>query len=215
MLVYELLSIASRCILIYCFLYVVLSIGMVVVKFFKGERDNNSAWFRKIKKDVQANPLRRKRWVIVLIFTLVAYFATSAATLDVVGIHDLRLKPEGQYCFFVEAQRENGKTYTLPAQVRVNTFDGRDYYVEKVFFSNGGWLEFHNEDYIDIGESAYFYENDEEWRVKLLNEHAYSPHVTETNNAEGGDIIQMLAETIPVLFLLCACVIPLKETEEE
>ena len=130
-------------------------------------------------------------------------------------MNNLKLKPEGTYCFYVEATRNYSKTYTLPAQIRIEkeseeVGEGKErtytyYYIEKVIFSNGGYLDTGDLGSVEINEASYFYDNeDNEWELVLLNEHAYSPNVKETNNATWFDISFLSLEIISISILIYA-----------
>lgn len=149
---------------------------------------------------------------IILIVAAIAMLITNTAVHQLVGVNNLALKPEGTYCFYVEATRDSGKTYTLPAQIRVEkesdeVAEGKTrthtyYYIERVFFSNGGYLNTENCDYVDIGESTHYYDGENDWSLVLLNEHAYSPHVEETNNATWLEILFLMLESSCIGLLL-------------
>ena len=152
----------------------------------------------------------------ILIVALIANIVTDTTVHQLVGVHSLPSKPTGTYCFYVEASRYGGKTYTLPAEIRVEieTEDvGNDktetrkcYYIEKVFFSNGGWLDTADLYSIEINETVHFcdYDTDDEWKLTLINKHAYTPYVTETDNATPADVARMLADNFPIAFVLFA-----------
>lgn len=152
----------------------------------------------------------------ILIVALIANIVTDTTVHQLVGVHSLPLKPTGTYCFYVEASRYGGKTYTLPAEIRVETENedvGNDkletrkcYYIEKVFFSNGGWLDTVDLRSVGINETVHFcdYDTDDEWKLTLLNEHAYTPYATETDNATPTDVLRMLVDKFPIAFLLFA-----------
>ena len=223
MFIYKLLGYISSIAVFLCIITLGYYLFVAIRSLVKKEKLSYTDWIRTIKSEIlgfaggATQPL--------LIISLLATIITSTTVHQLIGIHNLEIKPEGTYCFYVEATRSGGKTYTLPAQIRVEketeeVAEGKSrtytyYYVEKVFFSNGGWLDFEHEDSVDINDTTLMCNDEDEWRIRLLNEHAYSPYVTETSNAESDDIAWMFVETIPVLFLLCACLIPLKETEEE
>ncbi len=186
-----------------------------------------------VKQKVNGHPFTFAKWIewisielsgfggylkTVLVISLIAVFVTSPAVHQLVGVHNLELKPEGNYCFYVEATRNGDKTYTLPAEISVRTeyeedIDGKSkskhvYHIEKVFFSNGGWLDTTDSEPVDIGASISFFDESENWlegdywKFVLLNEHAYSPYVNETNNAAFWDITIVLLEALCVGFLL-------------
>ena len=107
----------------------------------------------------------------------------------------------------MEATNEKGKTYVLPAEIDVviEYADqvSKEYYVKTVYFSNGGYLETYDMDSLDIGDHSWHETyNGDEWKIRLLNKHAYSPEVEETNNATSEDIASLIVELlIPAFFL--------------
>ena len=57
----------------------------------------------------------------------------------------------------------------------------------------------------EINEANFCYDKDNnEWIVTLLNKHAYSQYITETDNAKWYDIIFMVIKVISPSFLLYA-----------
>ena len=150
---------------------------------------------------------------LLLIVTLVSTILTNAAVHQLVGIHNLKIKPEGTYCFYVEASRIGGKNYTVPAEIKIEkeTEEVRDneertytyYYIERLFFSNGVEIEIDAWDSSQINEAAYHMDsNGNEWELTLINKHAYSPQMKETNNADWFDITILMIEVLSVSFLL-------------
>lgn len=215
MFIYRLLGVASYFVIMFSGIAVVIIIGRGIADFFKGKMQTLANWFESQKRDTQQSPGWRYGLITLYICTLMVYFATDTVTADILNFHDLRLKPDGQYCFYVEVQQGSGKTYTLPAQVRVYFFEDKYYYVEKAYFSNGESLTFDCDEHIEIDEPTELSANGRAWKVRLLNEHAYSPYVHETNNAEIDDVLIMLARPIPVLLMLCLCVIPIKGDDRD
>jgi len=153
---------------------------------------------------------------IILIVVAIAMLNTNPAVHQLVGVNNLELKPEGTYCFYVEAMRDGGRTYTLPAQIRVEnethdvgegkTRTYRHYYIERVFFSNGGYLDTVDTDSVDINESTSYYDGEDYWSLVLLNEHAYSPNVEETNNATWPEILFLIFKSACIGILLYSLV---------
>lgn len=151
---------------------------------------------------------------LLIVISLIGLLITSTAIHQLVGVHNLELKPEGTYCFYVEAQRQGSKTYVLPARVEVVKEEiDRDersvtirtyYYIKTVFFSNGGCLDVDDGETDPIGKPTDFWdiENDEDWELTLLNEHAYSPYVEETDNADWLDLTFLFLKITPHIFLL-------------
>lgn len=82
--------------------------------------------------------------------------------------HNIELKHRGTYCFYVKAPDGN-HSYTFPAQIfieeyekeeREKTYKYRFYFIEKVYFSNGGYLDFTKSFDVKINKRAYLYDQD-------------------------------------------------------
>ncbi len=151
-------------------------------------------------------------------FTLFAVLTLMSAvltetTLQKMGVYDLELLPEGQYCFYVELER-NDKTYTVPARIEISDeyktyYDshGREkeqkrtyYYIHNVYWSNGGYSTFENYEELDINHSVNIIDGREhEYSCTLLNEHAYTSQFEETQPPTKNYII-MLMESFCVIF---------------
>ena len=151
----------------------------------------------------------------LIIISSVALLLTSPTIHQLVGINNIKLKPEGTYCFYVEAKKQGEKTYTLPAKIRIEEEREevsenkeriyRFYYIEKVYFPNGGWLDTEDLDEVELNEASYFYDdNDDEWELTLLNEHAYTPEVAETNNATWIQIVFLSIGIASIIIVLYA-----------
>ena len=209
---YNLLKIISGITVVVCWLLLFFELWKVIKHVTRKE------WipFRSFVNDIKSQALGTAGRFSkpILIIALAGSVVTSTAVHQLVGVHDLRLKPRGTYCFYVEASNKNGKTYTLPAEIRVEieTEDvGNDkwethkyYYIEKVFFSNGGWLDVSDNSPTEIGDASYYYVRnaEEDWKLTLLNEHAYTPHVAETNNATPADSIRAFVNILPIVLCL-------------
>lgn len=178
--------------------------------FIKGYRYSFNEWVDKIGNDI--NGLAGKYTTIIMVISTIAMIITNTAMHQLVGVNDLRLKPTGTYCFYVEATKYGGKTYTLPAQIRIETEieevsenssrTYRYYFVDKVIFSNGGYLNTENMESIEINDRSRFYDNnDDEWELVLLNKHAYSPYVVETNNATWLDLMFLMIRVISIFIV--------------
>lgn len=116
--------------------------------------------------------------VRTLLITTIFIFLIFFGNFDIYAIcggKDIRLLSDGRYCYNVKISRENtnGKFYTLPASIRKETegFDESKYYIEKVFFKNGGNLVFDGDnDYVRYDGYDDFYDQDGvEWSVELTN----------------------------------------------
>lgn len=151
----------------------------------------------------------------IIIASLIALLLTNSAIHQLVGINNLNIEPDGTYCFYVAATKNGEKTYTLPAQIRVEEeheeVDERTekiyryYFIERVYFSNGGYLDTEDLDAVKIDEPAIFYDNsDNEWELILLNKHAYTPEIKETNNASWVAIAFLIVEVSSIAVVLYA-----------
>lgn len=162
---------------------------------------------------------------ILIIVSSIALLLTNPAIHQLVGINNLKIKPEGTYCFYVEATRNGEKTYTLPARVRVEEYREdederrvrvyRYYYIERIYFSNGGFLDTEDLDAVSINKPTVFYDdNDNEWKLILLNEHSYTPEVKESNNASWFSITILCIQAVSIVIVLFA-LSKSKKPEEE
>lgn len=154
--------------------------------------------------------------IIFLIVALIATPITSTAIHQLVGIHNLELKPDGEYCFYVKVSCSTDESYTLPAQIIkvTESFEAGEgksvkqtkYYIRRVFLANGGYLDNKDGDPVKIGESCSYYDSktEEELSFVLLNEHAYSPYVEESNNANWLSITLLLVKLALISFNLYA-----------
>ena len=167
-------------------------------------------WVGLIKREIYE--LLGRYAQAALIIALIAMLCSNTAVHQIVGIHNLEFKPEGTYSFYVEAIRDDGKSFTLPAQVRVEketdeVAEGKRrtftyYYIEKVCFSNGGYWNTKGTDPVDVNESTYYYDGEDGWSLVLLNEHAYSPEIQETNNVTTISLLLLALRSISIAILL-------------
>lgn len=113
---------------------------------------------------------------LFLIFTLL--FGSNYFVIKTFDSEDIRLMPDGTYCYYVKATNEKGKTYTLPANIS-KTEDS--YYVYNVYFDNGGYLYFHTGENFEFYETPEFEDQDErEWEIELTNWKTHHRKVNET-----------------------------------
>jgi hypothetical protein len=181
---------------------------------FTGNKYSFVEWIDEIGYELYSFPGKWSK--VILITSFVAMLLTNTTVHQLVGINNLELKPEGTYCFYVKATSPTGKSYTLPAQIRIEketdevgekTRTRTYFYIQKVYFTNGGYLDTDDGEPDEIDQASYFYEDFDDyasWDLVLLNEHAYSPYVHETNNADWLDLTFLSIETISFIIVLVA-----------
>lgn len=107
--------------------------------------------------------------VVLSVFILLALlFSNGYFLTEILKSEDLRLMPDGRYCYYVEATNEKGKTYILPAQI--NKTEG-DYFVDYIYFDNGGYLYFDWDEYAETFTDTIEDEDQDghKWRITLTN----------------------------------------------
>jgi hypothetical protein len=125
------------------------------------------------------------------------------------GCEDIRVMPEGTYCYYVKATNENGKTYTLPAKIEkiLDTYEYDEgktktktvYYINNVYFKNGGYLYF-EDCYTDYDTAEIFLDQrDRDWKIKITPYKAYHEKVLETNPNKPSKLILPFIEVIATL----------------
>lgn len=151
----------------------------------------------------------------ILIVTSIAGLLTNTTIHELVGVNNLKLKPEGIYCFYVKAMDETGETYIVPAEVEiekesedVGDWETRTYtyyYIKTVILSNDTYLYTEDTGNVEINQAVQFCDDDEKlWELVLLNEHAYSPMIQETNNATWIKVSFLIIKTFSNLISIYA-----------
>lgn len=162
------------------------------------------------ERNTIANKILGKSRTRVIITYLLLFFMIIFSNFDMFALFggsDIRFMSDGRYCYNVEISRNYGdNTYTLPASIykETNGFGKSKYYIEKVFFKNGGYLVFDEEDYIALNDYNYLVDqNGEEWTVKLSNQHANHKDVSESKPISFWGVVLALFESIALsLFTL-------------
>lgn len=216
MLLYRLLQYAAAFVSFFCVVTVFYWIYKAIQSKAKGWPFTIKDWVLQIQGETQG--FFGKATTIVIVVGLIGSILTSTAAHQLVGIHNLVLLPEGTYCFYAEISPSyEDDTVTLPAQVLIDkeTIDVSDerskthvyYYIEKVFFPTGESIEIDIWEPDIIGETVYHRDTSgNEWNITLLNKHAYSPYVEESNNANWLAILLWAIEAVPILTVfLCIC----------
>lgn len=211
----------------------IVSIAAVIGYICKAinQKTNNQAlsftgWLLDIQKGMQsfANYFLGPAFTPALFLALACTIISSTVVHQAVGIFHLETLPNGIYCFYVEATPSKGNTYVLPGQIEIydESIDLGDsqetrrlYFIEAVYFPDGKRIDADDgeADYID--KPSYIYdENETEWKLTLMNKHAYSPYIEETNNATWFDITFFVLQLSVYSLLICAwfCKDPQKST---
>jgi hypothetical protein len=212
MFIYRLLRYVSLIPASFCTITLGYYIFTAIRSLVQKERVSFREWIAQIKHEAEAFAGNFTK--ILLFISLIATLITNTAVHQLVGIHNLKIKPEGTYCFYVEASQYGRKTYTVPAEIKIEkiTKEVGDkertytyYYIERLVFTNGTEIEIDIWDSVQINKSAYHTDSDgDEWELTLLNKHAYSPQIEETNNADLLGITILAFETLPVAFFIFA-----------
>lgn len=164
-------------------------------KFFKNIKLENNFSFLSDIFFKDSSFLIKKIFAIVLhlFFVFILLFNSTYFVVNILGCEDIRAMPKGEYCYYVKATNEKGKTYTLPAKIIKTTDEYSDYVgdeerirrktvycVENVYFENGGYLYFESYETFNFHEVQTYYDQDErEWEIKLTNKKAHHIKVKE------------------------------------
>lgn len=128
-------------------------------------------------------PKKKKFPIIALIVFLAAIICNlflSPVIWELLGNEDITKKPGGIYCYYITLQNDEYGPYTLPAEILVSE---RAYYVTKIYWPNGGYIDIDVEIYLDEPITI----EDQDWRkwdVTLLNKKAEHEDVKETSVLE-------------------------------
>ena len=134
--------------------------------------------------------------LISFIVSFVILFSNNQFVI-LLGCEDIRVMPEGTYCYYVYATNENGKTYTLPAKIeKINRLQ---YFVENIYFKNGGYLYFSDGDYIEYEDTFTSWDqNENDWEIELTNKKVYHEKVAETNPFKPHNLILPFIEVFTI-----------------
>jgi len=150
--------------------------------------------------------------LIIPIGLLIIIFTCGSVTRHVFDIHNLETESEGVYCYYVTVSNKDNE-YTLPAQISIihNSADDPDghpyywteYHIEKVYFTNGGYLTFEYDNEVEINTTTSLIDaNERDWNCTLLNKHGYSPYIKEVNNLSALTFIEFIGGILGSLYML-------------
>lgn len=133
-----------------------------------------------------------RKWIYILLIscTFINLFC-SPCFIETIEYHDLNLEPKGgEYRYYVYAESETGKTYTLESKVNISSYKTEEthynsttgeyednistkrcYIIYNIYFSNGGYLYFEEPlEFYDTDDIACSYDqNGKKWKVTLSN----------------------------------------------
>lgn len=147
-------------------------------------------------------------FVVCILITIIS----SKSLLFLIGNRNLQLVPDGSYTYYVELTKiSSGKTYTEPALIR--KYDDNGFILERVYFANGGYITFDDtpqdlyiDEFVDVIDHK-----DNEYEVKLLNQHAYVKGVKESHPS----LINYLILFTVLLFECCLWVFPIIKNKKD
>ena len=114
-------------------------------------------------------PFKTRKTLLMLldILLIVITIFSNNHFIIKLGCEDIRVMPDGTYCYYVLATNEKDKTYTLPANIE--KIDG-NYCIRNIYFKNGGYLYFDDCDYFEYDETARVCDQSGNfWNIKLTN----------------------------------------------
>lgn len=146
--------------------------------------------FQELKKQAENNPKYFNLSVgLINILVAIILILDNPSFSQLIRIHDIEKMPEGTYCFYVELN-SNGKTYVVPASVIKEHNDNSEIYsLRKVVFTNGDQIHFDSERIHINSQTRINSTQGDAYYCTLLNQHAYSPYITETNDINVWDLL--------------------------
>lgn len=155
-------------------------------------------------------------FILIIVITII----TSREITFYLGLKDLSIIPNGTYTYYVEMTKvSSGKTYTEPAIIVKDSdcYEADEehtkcfpvYYVERIYFANGGYITFDDENVVAIDTEMNVVDHKgNEYEVTLLNKHAYIKDVVESHPSTSQILevvylllIELICWLIPVYLL--------------
>ncbi|MBP3706266.1 MAG: hypothetical protein J6J13_03325, partial [Clostridia bacterium] len=129
------------------------------------------------------------------------------------GCEDIRVMPDGTYCYYVLATNEKDKTYTLPANIE--KIDG-NYCVRNIYFKNGGYLYFDDCDYFEYDETARVCDQSGNfWNIKLTNNKTTHYKVNEVTHFSTYKLLEGFVMAFCFLIMVILNFIQLLKEDDE
>ena len=156
-------------------------------------------------------------YTIVFIIIIAITIITSREITFYLGLKDLNIIPNGTYTYYVEMTKiSSGTTYTEPAVIVKGSdcYEADEehtkcipvYYVERIYFANGGYITFDDDNIVAIDTEMNVVDHKgNEYVVILLNRHAYIKDVIESHPS----LFQILEVVYLLLIELICWLIPI------
>lgn len=136
-----------------------------------------------------------------ILFIVAILFSTKSLYVNTFDTKDIRFLPDGEYCYYVKAEKENRKTYKLKAEI---SKQDNEYAVERLFFDNGGYI-YLDSDYEPYGEKIRTTDEDhKEWEVKITSRKTRHRKVDEPEREFSLSDVSFIAEFGAQAFILLA-----------
>ncbi len=163
----------------------------------------------------------------IFVLCLLIGFFSNPNFYRFVGCEDIRTMPGGEYCYYVEVNRElDDRAYTLPAKVIVSkneytstNSDGEErtehetgYRLARVYFSNGGYLRVSDEAF-DVDKPFSFIDQDGDyWDCIFTNTRCDDAPFRESNDTP---VKYTVLLTFDVLILVLAYISLLRDAKKD
>lgn len=156
-------------------------------------------------------------WSIFFVFLIFVGVFGNKSFVHLLGENDIRTMHEGIYCYYVIAESESGKEYTLPAKIEVEYYDTNSpYTVRNVYFPNGGYLYIEDTESTGYNEKVYaFDQNGREWSLTVTNQKAEHEKVKNSSLIRTGDLLFCTFKIIIVLLTWILCLYYAKKESTE
>lgn len=168
---------------------------------------------------------------VILSIGLCCTIFLNASFQQKIGLYNYNLLKEGTYCFNIKVvssyNNEKLKGNIYPAKIHISHEDDEiegDYFDKHrtkinifldAIYVNNTIIKFDNFEYdipISVNKKFYAIDNEEnEYDLILLDKHAYSKHVKETNNCTKINILFLLIESFSIIFAIRALLLMKKE----
>lgn len=200
------ITIASVCVSGVALLWGIAMLRLLYRMIFKKEKLSIWDTFPIVDCKEPATKQKKIKWSILVFAAIFLYLYDSQTVREIVGVHSIYAERQGTYCYYVEVER-NGHKYTVPGEITIE-FDVQEdsrgrrkttprYYINRVYFSNGEFLDFTECGYnyvTDLKNKVSVTDQDDAyWSCQILNEHAYCEQIKETSHISAKSVIELIA----------------------